>query len=85
MSQPPALDSVYKMAGPVVMGVFLGYYLDQLLNSGPWAMLSMTFLGIATGFWSVLRPLYFPENTVKTPPKEANQPKPPEASHKPPD
>ncbi|MBF2053201.1 MAG: AtpZ/AtpI family protein [Candidatus Sericytochromatia bacterium] len=73
MSQPPALDSVYKMAGPVVMGVFLGYYLDQLLSSQPWGMLGMTFWGIATGFWSVLRPLYFPEKTVKNPPKSPNQ------------
>lgn len=65
MSQAPALDSVYKMAGPVVMGVFLGYYLDQFLPTRPWGMLGMTFLGIATGFWSVLRPLYFPDTSPK--------------------
>lgn len=75
MSQAPALDSVYKMAGPVVMGVFLGYYLDQFLPTRPWGMLGMTFLGIATGFWSVLRPLYFPDSaapqkkTAETPPE----------------
>lgn len=66
MSQPPALDSVYKLTGPVVMGVFLGYYLDQFFDTRPWGLLGMIFLGLATGFWSILRPLYFPDNAPKS-------------------
>jgi len=69
----PAFDSVYKMAGPVVMGVFLGYYLDQILPTRPWMMLGLTFLGIATGFWSVLKPLYFPEYYAPKPEPEAEK------------
>lgn len=60
-ARPPiaSLDSAYKMVGPVLMGMVIGYFLDQQLHTRPWWFLGMTFFGLLTGFWSLLKPLYF--------------------------
>lgn len=55
------LDIAYRMVAPVVLGLFVGYYLDQLLGTRPWWMLGLTFLGIATGFWTILKQVYYPD------------------------
>lgn len=54
-----SLDTAYKMVGPVVLGLFIGYYIDQQFKTEPWWMLGMTFFGLITGFWSIIKPLYF--------------------------
>lgn len=55
------MDTAYKMVGPVIFGMVAGYYLDQMLNTKPWWMLGLIFLGIATGFWSIIKEVYYPE------------------------
>lgn len=55
------MDTAYKMVGPVIFGMILGFYLDKTFNTSPWWMLGMIFFGIATGFWSVIKQVYYPE------------------------
>lgn len=55
------MDTAYKMVGPVIFGMVIGYYLDQVFNTKPWWMLGLIFLGIATGFWSIIKAVYYPE------------------------
>lgn len=56
------MDTAYKMVGPVIFGMVFGYYLDQTFNTKPWWMLGLIFLGIATGFWSIIKEVYYPES-----------------------
>ena len=35
---------------PILMGFFLGNYLDERLNSAPWVTLLLLMLGVAAGF-----------------------------------
>jgi len=37
----------------VVIGVFLGKFLDELLGSSPWLLLIFSFLGMAAAFKSI--------------------------------
>lgn len=43
------------LIGAPLGGLFIGFALDQLLGSRPWAMLVMLFLGIAAGFVQIWR------------------------------
>jgi len=49
------MASVSNMAGPVVLGFFMGFYLDKFFNTSPLFTLSLVFLGIATGLWSIIK------------------------------
>ena len=55
------MDTAYRMAAPMVLGVFVGYYLDQRLGTKPWWMLGLLFLGLFTGFWTIFKQVYYPE------------------------
>lgn len=53
-----ALSSlVLMLPSSIAVGLFLGYLLDKLLGTHPWMLLTFTILGIASGFWSLLRGL----------------------------
>lgn len=69
------MDTAYKMVGPVIFGMVLGYYLDQALGTRPWWMLGLIFLGIATGFWSIIKQVYYPEAYEEESPKDPPPPK----------
>jgi len=43
------------LIGAPLGGLIVGYAIDQLLGSRPWAMLAMLFLGIAAGFVQIWR------------------------------
>ena len=45
---------VELLAG-VLMGGGLGWLLDQQFGTRPWLMLAFLLLGIAAGFWNVIR------------------------------
>ena len=47
------------IAGPVVVLIFVGYKLDQWLDSGPWLLVLGAFLGMAVGFYSLIRRVRF--------------------------
>jgi F0F1-type ATP synthase assembly protein I len=44
----------FELAAPVVVGLFIGYYLDRTWNSQPWLML----LGVLAGFFYGLKTLF---------------------------
>ncbi len=44
----------HLVAGPLLGGT-IGYYLDQWLNTGPWFLVLMFFMGAAAGFVNVYR------------------------------
>lgn len=48
----------FEIVVPVLVGTFLGRFLDLKLGTGPWLLLVGTLLGIAAGFlnffWAVL-------------------------------
>ena len=62
------MDTAYRMAAPVVLGVFIGYYLDQRLGTKPWLMLGLLFLGMLTGFWTIYKQVYYPDLVKYTDP-----------------
>jgi len=41
------------MAACVIIGVFLGRYLDNLLHTSPWLLLLFSLLGMAAAFRSI--------------------------------
>lgn len=44
----------HLVAGPLLGGT-IGYHLDQWLNTGPWLLILMFFMGAAAGFVNVYR------------------------------
>jgi ATP synthase protein I len=36
-------------------GAAIGWALDQLLDTSPWLLLVMLFLGTAAGFWNIIK------------------------------
>ncbi len=41
----------------IAVGLFMGYFLDRWLGTGPWLLLIFTVLGIASGLLSLFRAL----------------------------
>lgn len=74
------LDIAYRMVAPILLGLMLGLFIDKQLGTNPWWMLGMTFFGIATGFWSILKEVYFrdgqPPDPVRSKPVHARSNKP---------
>ena len=52
------LDMAFSMVSPMIFGLFVGLYLDRLFQTKPWFMLGLTLLGVATGFWSLIKQAY---------------------------
>lgn len=75
-----SLDTAYKMAGPVLVGMAIGYFLDGQFQTRPWCMLGMTMFGLVTGIWSMLKPLYFPAEGDKDQTKDQSKDQNPDAS-----
>jgi ATP synthase protein I len=47
----------------IAVGLFFGYVLDKLLDTGPWLLLLFLGLGIVSGFYSLIRGLRSYERT----------------------
>jgi ATP synthase protein I len=41
----------------IAVGLFIGYQLDKLLGTRPWLLILFFLLGIASGFYSLIRGL----------------------------
>jgi F0F1-type ATP synthase assembly protein I len=41
----------------IAVGLFMGYFLDRWLGTGPWLLLIFTVLGVVSGLLSLLRAL----------------------------
>jgi ATP synthase protein I len=53
-----ALSSLGLMLpSSIAVGLFFGYYLDKLFGTHPWLLLVFLLLGIASGFYSLIRGL----------------------------
>ena len=52
------LDMAFSMVSPMIFGLFFGLYLDRVFQTKPWFMLGLTLLGVATGFWSLIKQAY---------------------------
>ena len=39
----------------VVVGSFLGFWFDRWLGSEPWGLIGFFFLGVAAGFWTLVK------------------------------
>lgn len=48
---------VLMLPSSTAVGLFFGYLLDKLLGTHPWLLLIFTLLGIASGFYSLIRGL----------------------------
>lgn len=44
-----------QLVGSLVGGAVIGWTLDRLFGTSPWFLLGMLFLGIVSGFWSIIR------------------------------
>jgi ATP synthase protein I len=41
----------------IIVGLFIGYFLDKALNTRPWLLLAFLLLGIVSGFYSLFKGL----------------------------
>ena len=48
---------VLMLPSSIAVGLFIGYFLDKLFGTQPWLLLLFTVLGVASGFYSLLRGL----------------------------
>jgi len=48
---------VLMLPSSIAVGLFLGYFLDKLFGTKPWLLLLFTILGMASGFYSLIRGL----------------------------
>ncbi|MFP4081262.1 MAG: AtpZ/AtpI family protein [Candidatus Aminicenantes bacterium] len=46
---------VLILPSSIAVGLFLGYLLDKLFGTHPWLLLLFTLLGVASGFYSLIR------------------------------
>lgn len=45
----------FTLAASVIVGLFLGHWIDQTLDIFPWASLGGIMLGLISGFWSIYK------------------------------
>ena len=45
----------FEIAATTMVGGGIGWLLDRWLETGPWMLLLFLFLGIAAGFWNLLK------------------------------
>lgn len=50
-----ALRAATDLVAALVVGGFLGYWLDRWLDTKPWGMIILFFLGFAAGFLNIYR------------------------------
>lgn len=50
-----AMGDALSFVGPVVGGLIMGVWLDKQLHTSPLFLLVLTFLGIATSIWSLIK------------------------------
>ncbi len=50
-----ALRAGTDMVAAIMVGTFLGYWLDSWLGTRPWFMILLLFLGFAAGFLNIYR------------------------------
>jgi ATP synthase protein I len=50
-----ALRAGTDLVAALVVGGFLGYWIDRWLGTKPWAMIILFFLGFAAGFLNIYR------------------------------
>jgi ATP synthase protein I len=48
---------VLLLPSSIAVGLFFGYLLDKLFHTHPWLLLIFTLLGIAAGFYNLIRGL----------------------------
>ena len=53
------MASASNMVGPVVLGLFMGFYLDKFFQTSPLFTILLLFFGLATGIWSILKYTHF--------------------------
>ena len=51
----PYLDAAWLMTGSVMLGVVVGYFLDQWLHTKPWMLLVGSAVGMVAGFYGFIR------------------------------
>ncbi|MFA5859899.1 MAG: AtpZ/AtpI family protein [Elusimicrobiota bacterium] len=54
-----------NLAVSIAVGFGIGYWLDKLFNTPPWLMILFFFLGIAAGFWQIIKFMVKKQNNVK--------------------
>ena len=54
----PAAAASYSLIGAVLLLGGLGYLLDKYLNTRPWLLLAGLFLGIAVGFYELIKVVF---------------------------
>ncbi|MBF0142704.1 MAG: AtpZ/AtpI family protein [Magnetococcales bacterium] len=54
-----------EMVSAVLVGLGLGYLLDQWLGTGPWCMVASLFFGVAAGFLNVYRAVNPDANNIR--------------------
>ncbi len=47
----------FNFSGYVLAGVFLGYFSDRELDTGPWLLITFTLFGTSAGFYQMIRVL----------------------------
>jgi len=45
----------FTLASSVLVGLFLGRWIDGYLHTSPWALIIGIFVGVIAGFWSIYK------------------------------
>jgi ATP synthase protein I len=51
----PAAAASYTLVGGIILLGGIGYAADEWLGTAPWGLLIGLFLGIAVGFWELIK------------------------------
>ena len=54
----PAAAASYSLIGAILLLGGLGYFLDKYLNTRPWLLLVGLFLGLAVGFYGLIKVIF---------------------------
>lgn len=54
-----AMSDAYRMVTELlactIVGLFIGYWLDEAFGTRPWLMIVFFFLGVASGLWTLYK------------------------------
>ncbi len=54
----PAASASYTLVGSIIMLGLLGYFLDDLFQTKPWLLLLGLLIGLATGFYELVKAIW---------------------------
>ena len=68
------LRAASELVAGVLVGGFIGWQLDSWLGTKPWLLIVFFLLGVAAGFWNVMRDAFSPTGGGSSDGRDDNSP-----------